>query len=108
MNLRLSRKKENETNGKNLKREDDQLCIKSSVRILISRSRFGVEINVSPKPLSKLIIVDVSCKRQAKFVNKLLNFFGPEMTECCVFDYTRSSRLSYRRCLSKSWQRTRE
>lgn len=39
---------------------------KYSVEIQISNSRFGVEVNVSPKPLGKLIIVDVSCKQKVR------------------------------------------
>lgn len=30
----------------------------------ISHSRLGVEINVTPEPLWKLVIVDVSCKHK--------------------------------------------
>lgn len=80
----------------------------------MSYSRFGVEINVSPKPLGKLIIVNVSCKHKKRSsLIPLLTASGMRWEKGCVHCYKcmcrrKSSKLSYHRCPSRSLQRTPE
>lgn len=65
MNLRLNRenkeKKKKTPHDKDVLEQDNREA--GSDEIQISYSRFGVEINVSPEPFGKLIVVYVTCKQ---------------------------------------------
>jgi len=54
-----TKRKTKEMHSENMDEEDDF----TSAGILAGYSRFGVEINVSPEPLCKLIIVNITYKK---------------------------------------------